>query len=256
MKQKVILILIVLTITVFTQPSSVRLEYDFEANPFQAFQMATKTSTELFMFGMQEKTGSELVLNIHREAEPGRRAGTYKVKNIIESGKIEINGEESAYGGAGTSTEVLMDKTGKIIENLSSEGKEITELQVDFPDKKVKIGDVWGTTANFDISDVAEHQSDFDIAVTFVLKGFENFRGEPCAVIESRFDTTKVEDDYLKMEVKGNGKIYFAYESGKMMGNFTKLKIDVDILSDKNDAGRIKSVFALSVDMETRLTSM
>ncbi|MFA7577640.1 MAG: hypothetical protein WC002_06180 [Candidatus Muiribacteriota bacterium] len=255
MKRFAILLFTVISIAVMANPATVKLEYNFENNPFQAFQMSTKTQTEFTMFGMDQKTGSELILNINREAQKTNRTGIYKVKNTVDSGKIIIQGKESKYGGEGSFTEVMMDRTGKILENIT-EGKEITELQVNFPDKAVKIGDVWGTKARFDISDIAQDQKNLEVAITFIFKGYETYRGAKCAVIESRFETNRVNDKYLKLEIKGNGKIYFAYEEGKLLSNFSKLKIDLDLKSDDNKDRRLTTIFALSVDMLTQLTSM
>jgi len=41
-----------------------------------------------------------------------------------------------------------------------------------------------------------------------------------------------------------------------MLSNFSKLKIDLDLKSDDNKDRRLATVFALSVDMLTQLTSM
>lgn len=256
MKQFVAIFFIIISITVFSAPDKVKLEYKFDQNRFQAFQMVTTTKSEFSMFGIDQKTGSKLILNIHREVEDGPKTGVFKIKNVVDSGKIIIQGKESEYAGEGNSTEVLMDKTGVIIEDLSREDKKINELQINFPDKEIRVGDYWGTQAEIDVSDISEKVKKLKIQMTFVLKGFETYRGQECAVIESRFDSTKIDERYLNVNIKGNGKIYFAYEEGKLLANFNKLKIHFDVKSDQNNEGRLRTIFSTDLDMLTQLTSL
>lgn len=256
MKRNIALFIILIAITVFAAPDSIRLEYSFEDNPYQAFQMTTQSKSEFSMFGIDQAASSELILNIHREVEKTDRRGLYKVKNVIDSGRIIIDGKESRYDGEGNSTEVLMNRTGKIIENLSESGKKINELQVNFPDKEITVGSYWGSTAKFDISDITEETKNLDVAIKFVLKGFEEYDGYKCAVIESRFETNEVKDRLLKIDIKGNGKIYFAYEEGKLLANFNQLKINVDVKSDQNKEHKLRTIFKVDLELMTKLKSL
>jgi hypothetical protein len=256
MKRLMMMMFVLISITVMAAPESARLEYKFEDSSIQAFQLITTTKSEFSMFGIDQKTGSKLILNLHREAEKGTKAGTFKIKNVVDSGKIIIQGKESKYAGEGTSTEILMDKTGRILENLDSSGKRVNELQVNFPSKDVKPGDVWGSKAKFDISDISTKTQDLDISMLFILKGFETYKGTECAVIETKFETNEVREKNLNINIKGNGKIYFAYEEGKLMANFSKLKIDFAIFSDENNENKLKKVFAVNIDMLSQLTSL
>ncbi|MCK9224901.1 MAG: hypothetical protein M0R46_04695 [Candidatus Muirbacterium halophilum] len=256
MKRLMMLMFVFISITVMAAPESATLEYKLDGGSIQAFQLITTTKSEFSIFGIDQKTGSKLILNIHRETEKGSKPGTFNVKNVVDSGKIIIQGKESKYAGEGSFTQIIMDKTGKILENLDESGKKINELQVNFPSKAVKPGDVWGTKAKFDISDISSDTKDVDISMLFILKGFESYKGAQCAVIETKFESNEIREKNLNINIKGNGKMYFDYEEGKLMANFSKLKIDFAIFSDENNENKLRKVFSVSLDMLSQLTSL
>ncbi|MFW5782544.1 MAG: hypothetical protein ACOCWO_04565, partial [Candidatus Muiribacteriaceae bacterium] len=134
MKKIIVLFLIALGITAFAAPDSVKLEYNFKDNPYEAFQMVTETKSDFKMFGIDQKTSSKMILNIHREVSQADKPGTFRIKNIVDSGKIIIGGKESKYSGENNTSTVIMDKTGKILEHIGENQQK--ELQVNFPDKK------------------------------------------------------------------------------------------------------------------------
>lgn len=162
---------------------------------------------------------------------------TVVIETTYESATVKADGKEIPFPYEDKSFTIVMTKQGKILEvrgleklslgaiNENDYKKMMQELQPEFPDKELRIGDTWSIEKKIELP-----QGFLEITASSVLGDFKNIEGFRCAIINTEFSiplTMQEEKQGIKIkmsgEEEGTGTTYFAVKEGKLV------KAEVDI---------------------------
>lgn len=198
--------------------AGVLLRYRAEPGDSAAYQMVMEGNTTVFVADRKQATDINTEIFLKQEVEEVSDSGVISLNTIIESGRINVNGNSSAIPNVGQRVRTEMQPNGAVVNTVGmNQQLNLSQMQLVFPDDAVEIGSSWSTKIPPSL------QVPVALEVNYKIVGFETIKDFKCIKILSQVRSgkkTKIEG--LKLDVKADGVIYFAYEKGLMVKNEVK----------------------------------
>ncbi len=208
-----VLLLVSIALTANAQ-GKVLLQYNPDAGTSTKYKMNIKGNTIVTAYGKNQQTNLETAMVIQQKVTGKDKDGNIDMDTTILEGKITVNGTPTTIPNIGEIIKVKMAKDGTIISQSGmDQGMGNNQMQIKFPTNPVGVGDTWTTKMEPNPS------LPIPMETVYTVEGFEKVGGEDCVRLKSEVSTSKNNTGSINLEVKANGKIWFAYKKGIMMQN-------------------------------------
>lgn len=151
--------------------------------------------------------------------------GTQDVSTTILEGLTFMGGEKVELPNVGTSLLMKITDKGKVLNvtGTAPQDMDFKQMQVEFPDKPVKIGDSWTRRLK------ATDKFPIPMIATYTITGTSAVKGYECVVIKSTIgvDPNYVNEQKMELTVDAQGLLYFAHKEGKMVKNEVNSLMDL-----------------------------
>ena len=235
MKRLSVLLTVLLLVSVCftaTAQEKVLLKYNPEAGTTTKYKMNIKGNTTVNAAGTNQQTNLETAMTIQQKVTGKDKDGNIDMETAILEGKIIVNGTPTTLPNVGQLINVKMAPDGTIISQTGMDPNSgMNNQQVKFPTKPVAVGDSWVTKME------ANPQVPVAMETVYTVEAFEKMGGEDCVRLKSEVSTNKGQNGGLNLDVKANGKIWFAYKKGVMIKNEVSSKM---IMVMQQDLGKRK----------------
>ncbi|MBF0408498.1 MAG: hypothetical protein HQM10_14195 [Candidatus Riflebacteria bacterium] len=193
----------------------VLLQYSPKPGTTTKYKMNLQGTTVVTAMQRAQKTELKTDMGIEQKITGVDPKGNIEMATTITDGSITVNGTPTPLPAVGQVIKVKMAKNGEVI---SSEGMDsqtnFQNMQIKFPEKPTGIGESWEATIS------PNPQLPIPLKVKYTLLGFETVDGFDCAKLESVVTTDKGgAAGSINLNVKANGKIWFAHKDGIMVKN-------------------------------------
>lgn len=194
--------------------AGVRLEYGSQVGDSSTYRLVMDGQTTVFVSERTQKTTIRTEMSLSQEVT-GYKDGIVSLESKIDSGSINVNGQQSALPSIGQVIVTRLKKNGEI---LSASGfgpnMNLNSMQLVFPDRELDVGDSWKSTID------PTAQVPVPLHVEYKVLGFEKIRDYDCIKIASSVRSgAKGTVEGLDLKVQADGNIYYAYKVGKMIKN-------------------------------------
>lgn len=225
-------LLLVSVTFVASAQEKILLKYAPDAGTTTKYKMAIKGNTIVTALGKNQTTTLETAMTIQQKVTGKDKSGNIDLETAILEGKITVNGTPTTMPNVGDWMKVKMAPDGTVLSQTGADDQNVNNnMQIKFPSNPVGIGDTWTTKID------ANAQMPFPMETVYTVEGFEKVNGEDCVRLKSEVSTSKSGNANLNLDVKANGKIWFAYKKGIMVQNEVSSKM---LMVMKNDLGNGK----------------
>lgn len=209
-----VLLLVSMAFTASAQ-EKVLLQYNVDPGTTTKYKMTLKGNTTVVAPGnRQTRTDIETAMTIQQKVTGKDRAGNIDMETAVLEGKITVNGTPTPIPGIGEIISVKMAKDGTILSQSGpDQGGMGGSQQIKFPANPVGVGDTWTTRME------PNPQVPIPMETIYTVEAFEKIGGEDCVRLKSEVSTPKSNTGTVNLDVKANGKIWFAYKKGIMIQN-------------------------------------
>ena len=209
-----VLLLVSVAFTANAQ-NKVLLQYSPDAGTTTKYKMNIKGNTIVTAYGKNQQTNLETAMTIQQKVTGKDKDGNIDMETAILEGKITVNGTPTTLPNVGELITVKMAKDGTILSQsgMDQGGMNNNQMQIKFPTNPVGVGDSWTTKIE------PNPQLPIPMETVYTVEGFEKVGGEDCVRLKSEVSTSKNNTGSINLDVKANGKIWFAYKKGVMMQN-------------------------------------
>jgi hypothetical protein len=209
-----VLLLVSVAFTANAQ-NKVLLQYSPDAGTTTKYKMNIKGNTIVTAYGKNQQTNLETAMTIQQKVTGKDKDGNIDMETVILEGKITVNGTPTTLPNVGELITVKMAKDGTILSQsgMDQGGMSNNQMQIKFPTNPVGVGDTWTTKIE------PNPQLPIPMETIYTVEGFEKVGGEDCVRLKSEVSTAKNNTGSINLDVKANGKIWFAYKKGVMMQN-------------------------------------
>ncbi len=209
-----VLLLVSVAFSAYAQ-DKVLLQYNPDAGTTTKYKMTIKGSTVVTAYGKNQNTDLETQMTIQQKITDKDKDGNIIMQTSILEGRITVNDTPTALPDVGNIITVKMAKDGTILsqQGMDNGGMNNQQMQIKFPTNKVGVGDSWTNKIE------PNPQLPIPMETVYTVEGFEKVGGEDCVRLKSEVTTAKNNTGSINLEVKANGKIWFAYKKGIMMKN-------------------------------------
>lgn len=209
------------------------LRYAPDAGTTTRYKMAIKGNTIVTALGKNQNTNLETAMTIQQKVTGKDKSGNIDMETSILEGRITVNGTPTTMPNVGELISVKMAPDGTILSQTGVDQNNgmNNQMQIKFPSNPVGIGDTWTTKIEPNPS------MPFPMETVYTVEGFEKLGGEDCVRLKSEVSTAKSNTGNFNIDVKANGKIWFAYKKGIMIQNEVSSKM---IMVMQNDLGNGK----------------
>lgn len=230
----VLIFVFTLSCTAFAQDDdALRLVFKGKAGDVNEYKVEMIGNSTVAAKGEAKSTDMNMNMTIRQKIMNISADGTQDVSTTIINGKTFMGGEPVELPNVGTSLLMKITERGKVLNvtGKTPEDIDFKQMQVEFPAKKMKIGDSWSrrlkATAKFPVPMIAK----------YFIKGFSKVKGYDCVVIDSTInvDPNYVNEEKMELTVDASGKLYFAYKDGKMVKNEVKTLMDLTMKLETPD---------------------
>lgn len=208
----IILLSFMLTLSIYAQ-EAVLLEYKPKPGTTVKYQMNIRGSTVVTAMQKAQKTDLETIMKVEQKVTGVDKNGNIEMTTTILEGTITVNNTPTPLPAVGQIIRVKMAKDGEILESEGMDQGNFNQMQVRFPNKPVKVGDSWNSEIQ------PNPQLPIPLKVKYTLVGFEKVDGYDCAVLQSNVTSDQGQAGSINLNVKADGKIWFAYKEGIMVKN-------------------------------------
>ncbi|MBF0543700.1 MAG: hypothetical protein HQM08_04670 [Candidatus Riflebacteria bacterium] len=192
----------------------VLLQYNPKPGTTTKYKMNLQGTTVVTAMQRAQKTDLQTDMAIEQKITGVDPKGNVDMATTITEGSITVNGTPTPLPAVGQVIKVKMAKNGEVV---STEGMDnqtnFQNMQIKFPDHPVGTGESWETTIN------PNPQLPIPLKVKYTFLGLENSDGYECAKLQSVVSTDQGAAGSINLNVKANGKIWFAYKEGIMVKN-------------------------------------
>lgn len=231
MKRLSVLLGVLLIVSVaFTASAQekVLLQYRPDAGTTTKYKMNIKGNTIVTAYGKNQQTNLETVMTIQQKITGIDRAGNVDMETTILDGRITVNDTPTALPNSEI-IKVKMAPDGSILEQSGMDQNGMNnQMQIKFPTKPVGVGDTWTNRLE------PNPQLPIPMETVYTVEAFEKVGGEDCVRLKSEVSTAKNNTGSINLDVRANGKIWFAYKKGIMIQNEVTSKM---IMVMQNDLG-------------------
>jgi len=207
----------------------VLLQYSPKPGTTTKYKLEIQGATTVTAMNRAQKTDLETFMALEQKVTGVDAKGNVDMQTTITEGTITVNKTPTQLPVTGQVIKVKMAKNGEVIE---SEGMDqqtnFQQMQIKFPEKPVGVGEAWESTIN------PNPQLPIPLKVKYTLVGFETVDGYECAKLQSNVTTEQGDAGSINLNVKADGKIWFAHKEGIMVKN----EVDSNmIMIMENDIG-------------------
>ena len=245
----VILAVLLLVSVAFTASAEekILLQYNPDPGTTTKYKMNIKGSTVVTASSssQNQQTNLETAMIIQQKVTGKDKAGDIDMETRILEGKITVNGTPTTIPSVGEIITVKMKKDGTIISRSGmDQGGMGNNQQVKFPTNPVGVGDSWTVKME------PNPEIPIPMETVYTVEAFEKVGGEDCVRLKSEVSTPKYNAG-INIEVKANGRIWFAYKKGYMLQNEVVSNMKMIMLTDvgNNKSEKITTVMKLSLKM-------
>lgn len=253
MKRLSVLLAVLLLVSVaFTASADekVLLQYSPDAGTTSKYKMAIKGNTIVTALGKNQTTNLETAMTIQQKVTGKDKDGNIDMETSILEGKITVNGTPTTMPNVGELISVKMAPDGTILSQTGMDAQNgmNNQMQIKFPSNPVGVGDTWTTKIE------PNAQMPFPMETVYTVEAFEKQGGEDCVRLKSEVSTSKNNTGSLNIEVKANGKIWFAYKKGIMIMNEVNSKMIMVIQNDLGDGKKENITTRMNLGLKMGLT--
>ncbi|MBF0503201.1 MAG: hypothetical protein HQM09_23945 [Candidatus Riflebacteria bacterium] len=192
----------------------VLLQYSPKPGTTTKYKMHLSGNTVVTAMKQTQKTDLETDMSIEQKITGVDKDGNIDMATTITDGTITVNKTPTPLPGNGQVIRVKMAKTGEVKESEGMDNQtNFQNMQIKFPEKPVGIGESWDAVIN------PNPQLPIPLKVKYTLLGFETVEGYECAKLQSTVTTEQGDAGSINLNVKAEGKIWFAYKDGIMVKN-------------------------------------
>jgi len=192
----------------------VLLQYNPAPGTTVKYKMTIQGTTVVTAMQRAQKTNLETTMNLEQKVTGVDKSGNIEMVTTITDGTITVNDTPTPMPVNGQQIKVKMAKNGEVLE---SEGMEqqgnFNQMQIKFPTKPVGVGDGWDSTIS------PNPQLPIPLKVKYTVVGFETVDGHECVKLQSSVTSEQGDTGSINLNVKADGKIWFAYKTGIMVKN-------------------------------------
>jgi hypothetical protein len=200
-------------------PSSpeVRLSYNVKAGDVVGYQMSMEGTTNITLGEQTQQTAlTNDVQLTQKVAAVDPATGEILFQTTIDRGSMAINAISSPLPMVGQMLETRMKPTGQIVSS-SGMDQHLQNMQLVFPDKPVKVGTTWS------IEVPPSAQVPVPLTMTYIVTGFEKFKGRDCVKLSSSIMSGKESQmEGVTLDMSAQGTVYFDHVKGQMVSNDVK----------------------------------
>ncbi len=194
----------------------VKLRYGKKKGERSTYQVVMDGQTSVFVSERSNKTSMRTEMFLTQKVVDFDD-GLITLLTSIDSGSININGQQSPLPNIGQKVTSEMKTNGDIVSTSGFNQIDTQKMQLVFPEKEVQIGSKWHNTVEPNL------QVPVPLDVTYKVLSFEKIKNFDCVKIASTVRSGKKSTiEGLSLNVKADGFIYFAYKEGKMIRNEVK----------------------------------
>lgn len=192
----------------------VLLQYNPKPGTTVKYKLEILGATTVTAMGKSQKTDLETMMGLQQKVTGVDAAGNVDMTTTITEGTITVNKTPTQLPATGQVIKVKMAKNGKVIntEGMDNQGN-MSQMQITFPDKPQGVGDSWDTVIE------PNPQLPIPLKVKYTVVGFEQVDGYDCVKIQSNVTTDQGNAGSINLNVKADGKIWFAHKDGIMVKN-------------------------------------
>ena len=217
-KNKIIIpfLLGLLLLTATPLLAGVKLRYSQTDKDTATYQVVMDGQTSVFVSEKSNKTSMRTEMFITQKVVDVQGDVITQLTSI-DSGSININGQQSPLPNVGQKSTTDIKANGQIVSTSGFNQIDTKNMQLIFPEEDVRIGSSWSNTIEPNL------QVPVPLNVTYKVLSFEKIKNFACVKIASTVRSGKKSTiDGLTLDVKADGFIYFAYKEGKMIRNEVK----------------------------------
>jgi hypothetical protein len=207
----------------------VLLQYNPKPGTTTKYKLQIQGATTVTAMSKSQKTDLETYMALEQKITGVDAKGNVEMQTTITEGTITVNKTPTPLPVTGQVIKVKMAKNGEV---LASEGMDqqtnFQQMQIKFPDKPQGVGDFWETTIN------PNPQLPIPLKVKYTVLGFETVDGYECVQLKSVVSTEQGDAGSINLNVKADGKIWFAHKEGIMVKNEVNSNM---IMIMENDMG-------------------
>ena len=193
---------------------SVLLQYNPKPGTTTKYKMHINGTTVVTAMQRAQKTDLETDMAIEQKVTGVDKDGKVDMTTTITEGTITVNKTPTQLPAIGQVIRVKMAKNGEVLESEGMDQQSnFQQMQIKFPAKPVAVGESWEAVIN------PNPQLPIPLRVKYTLVGFETVDGYECAKLASVVTTDKGEAGSISLDVKAEGKIWFAHKDGIMVKN-------------------------------------
>jgi len=221
------------------------LQYTPKPGTTTKYKLEIQGATTVTAMGRSQKTDLETFMALTQKITGVDPKGNVSMETKIDEGTITVNKTPTELPVKGQVIKVKMAKNGEVLE---SEGMDqqtnFQQMQIKFPDKPVGVGDSWESAIN------PNPQLPIPLKVKYTLVGFETVDGFECAKLQSVVTTEQGDAGSINLNVRADGKIWFAYKDGIMVKNEVVSKMTMTM---ENDIGGKKEKIDTKMDLNLKM---
>ena len=192
----------------------VLLQYNPAPGTTTKYKMNINGNTVVTAMQRAQKTNLETSMSLEQKVTGVDKDGNIEMTTTITEGTITVNDQPTQLPAIGQIIKVKMAKNGEVIE---SEGMDqqanFNQMQIKFPSTPVGVGDTWDSTI------AANPQMPIPLKVKYTVLGFETVDGQECVKLGSNVVSEQGDTGSINLNVKADGKIWFAHKTGIMVKN-------------------------------------
>ncbi|MDQ7825851.1 MAG: hypothetical protein RDV48_23820 [Candidatus Eremiobacteraeota bacterium] len=202
------------------EPQQIKLEYRPVAGARCRFQVTTKLQQGVGNINVTTDQSYAVEMVIAQEILEVRGDRTFRARYTIESAVMKMGGLSSPVPHQGREVVVTMKPNGEILES----SREFPFSNPTFPEGPLAINAAWKGKSEIIIPITeripqATPQGTLELEYHYTLESIQTFAGTECAVIRTFLPDTHVSvPPDLEQDLKAQGKVYFAFQQGRLMG--------------------------------------
>jgi len=194
----------------------VKLRYTSKVGDQSTYQVVMNGETSVFVSEKSQKTTMRTEMFLTQKVVDFEK-GLITLLTSIDSGSLNINGQQSPLPNIGQKVTSEMKRNGDIVSTSGFNQIDASKMQLVFPEKEVNIGESWTSVIEPNL------QVPVPMNVEYKVLSFEKIKGFDCVKIVSTVRSGKKSTiEGLALDIKADGIIYFAYKEGKYIRNEVK----------------------------------
>ena len=223
----------------------VLLQYSPKPGTTTKYKLEIRGATTVTAMNRAQKTDLETLMSLTQKITGVDAKGNVSMQTEITQGTITVNKVPTPLPVTGQVIKVKMAKDGEVLESegMDQQGN-FQQMQIKFPNRPIGVGETWETVIN------PNPQLPIPLKVKYTLVGFETVDGYECAKLQSIVTTDNGQAGSISLNVKADGKIWFAHKEGIMVKNEV---VSTMVMIMENDVGGKKEKIDTRMNLNLRM---